>query len=166
MTKTIVTLVLMFYSLSRLLSIAYYAYYDALTLPASVYLISAVCALACLVLAALCWLRRLSGKKLRMLLLFNAVCACFNMLIVYFDTTPTLTNWDMLITGTFFDVLFFLGCCTIKLRDTAYQPGKTPYSRLGAKNNRKRLAGRNSPAQEASVPDKPDEPAEKKGEGI
>ena len=142
MTKTIVTLALMLYSLSRLITIAFYVYYDLTTLPPSVYVITVLCAGTCLVLAAVCWLRRLSGKKLRMLLLLNALCACVNMLIVYFDSTRSLTNWDMLVSGTLFDVLFFLGCCTIKLRDTVYQPGKTPYSRLGAKNNYKRLSGR------------------------
>lgn len=146
MTKTIVTLALMFYSLARLLSIAYYTYYDILSLPPTVYLIATACGLICLVLAAVCWLRRVSGKRLRILLFFNALCACVNMLTVYFNPTNFLTNWDLLITGTFFDVIFFLGCCTIKLRDTVYQPGRTPYSRLGAKNNRKRLTGRKTAA--------------------
>ena len=141
MTKTIVTLALMLYSLSRLITVGFYVYHDLITLPPSVYFITVLCAGACLVLAGICWLRRLSGKKLRMLLLLNAVCACANMLIVYFDSTRVISNWDLLITGTIFDVLFFLGCCTIKLRDTVYQPGKTPYSRLGAKNNYKRLSG-------------------------
>ncbi len=145
MTKTIVTLGLMFYSLARLLSIAYYTFHDMLTLPAAVYLITTACALICMALSAIFWMRRLSGKKLRMLLLFNAVCACINMLQVYFSPTiRSLSGWDMLITGTLFDVVFFLGCCTIKLRDTAYQPGRTPYARLGAANSRNRLAARNS----------------------
>lgn len=139
MTKTLVTLVVVFYSVARLLAIIYYFYYDLVTLSMKIYTISGGCAGVCLVAAIIFWFYRISEKRLRGLLLFNTLCTCINIGILLLNPAYDLTKWDLLITGTVFDIIFFIGCCSIPLRDTIYQTGQTPYSRLGAKNNHKRL---------------------------
>lgn len=130
MTKTIITIFIALYSLARLVAIATLYYYEAMRLPLAVVIIACVCSVLCLVIAGSCYLRRLSGKNLRLALLLCALAALVNMLLTLLAQPGTLTTTELLIAGTVFDPLLFLGACTIKIRDTKGAVGKTPFTRV------------------------------------
>ncbi|MEA5012183.1 MAG: hypothetical protein VB100_10755 [Angelakisella sp.] len=177
MTKTIVTILLSLYSFVRLILVGYYYYHQELSLPSAVYFITAICASICLIGSMVVYFRHISGKKLRLLLFFNAVCTSINLFTVYSDTSTAATMWDLLIIGTFFDILFFMACCTFKLRDTMYVPARTPFVRLGAKNNNKRIQKKTkktkrktvhsaNPDNWGTVPEAQSDPTGDDGEGF
>lgn len=129
MTKTILTAMILFYSLVRLAAIGILSYYSVLNLPVSVVIITSICCIISIVTAARCYLCRLSGKNLRAALLLGAVTATVNMLILMVAQPGNLNNYQLLVSGTVFDILLFAGSCTIKIRDTRGKLGRTPFSR-------------------------------------
>ncbi|MEG1942556.1 MAG: hypothetical protein RR049_01965 [Angelakisella sp.] len=133
MTKTIITILITLYSLTRLITVAALYYYEIMRLPLTVVITTVVCSILCLIIAASCYLRRLSGKNLRFALFINSLAACSNMLVTLLAQPGTLTTPELLLTGTIFDVLFFIGACTFKIRDTKGTLGKTPFSKVTAK---------------------------------
>lgn len=62
---------------------------------------------------------RLRGKTLKSVLMLIAVGALANMLIIYLNPVNHLENMDLLITGSFFDVVFYLGALTLRIPDAA-----------------------------------------------
>lgn len=130
MTRTIITISIALYSLARLITVAGLYYYEQMRLPLAVVITTVVCCLLSLIIVGTCYLRRLSGKKLRFALFLGAAAACANMLLILLAQPGTLTTWELLVTGTVFDPLLFLGACTIKIRDTKGATGRTPFSRV------------------------------------
>ncbi len=129
MTKTMMLLMLTVYAQARLAIIALSYYYGTMRLPVPVVLLTTACALICLVIAWLCYNRKLGGATLRLAFLICAGVAMINMAVVLFAQVGSLTNWELVVTGTFFDPIFFLGSCTIPIRDSAGRKGLTPFSR-------------------------------------
>lgn len=117
MTKTIITLLLTFYSVARISAIAYYLYYDVEGLPTGVLLITSACCLVCLGTAVAHYKGRLRGRTLNSVLMLVAAAALSNMLIVYLNPVNNLGYTELLITGTLFDVVFYLGVLTLRLPD-------------------------------------------------
>ncbi|MEG0541913.1 MAG: hypothetical protein RR528_06265 [Angelakisella sp.] len=130
MTKTIITIFISLYSLARLITIAALYYYEIMRLPLPVIATTIICCILCLIIAGSCYLRNLSGKNLRLGLFICAAAALSNMLITLLAQPGTLTTLELLITGTIFDPLFFIGSCTIKIRDTKGALGRTPFARM------------------------------------
>lgn len=143
MTKTIITLLLTFYSVARLSAIVYYLYYDIEKLPAGVLLITFACCLVCLGSAAAHYMGRLRGSILHSVLMLVAAAAVANMLILYLNPVNDLGNTELLITGTLFDVVFYLGALTLRLPDTPAHRSRFP--------GRHRKAP--APAAEESIPE-------------
>lgn len=129
MTKTIITLIIAFYSLARLAAIGILYYLGGLTLPGPVLAITIACSLLALLIAGRCYLYHLAGANLRLALLVIALGSFVNMILLILSQPGALTNADLLISGTVFDLLFFIGSCTIKIRDSRGKRGKTPFSR-------------------------------------
>lgn len=117
MTKTIITLFLAFYSAARLSAIVYYLYYGIEGLPTGVLLITFACCLVCLGTAAAHYKGRLRGRILKSVLMLVAAAALSNMLMVYLNPVNDLGNTELLITGTLFDVVVYLGVLTLRLPD-------------------------------------------------
>lgn len=130
MTRTIITILMTFYAVLRLVTVGSFYYYDTMRLPTAAVVITVLCALLTLFIVGRCYLYRLTGKNLRFALFLGAMGAAVNMIIILLDQPGTLSNPELLITGTFFDVLIFLGSCTIKIRDTRGKTGRTPFSRV------------------------------------
>lgn len=130
MTKTILTILIGLYSLARLATVAIIYYYEQMRLPFAVVVVSVVVSLLMLIIAGRCYVFRLSGKNLRFALLLGALAATANMVLVMLNQPGTLNYAELLVTGTVFDIVWFLGCCTIKIRDTRGKAGRTPFSRL------------------------------------
>lgn len=145
MTKTIITLLLTFYSVARLSAIVYYLYYDIEGLPAGVLLITFACCLVCLGSAAAHYMGRLRGRTLRSVLMLVAAAAVANMLILYLNPINNLGNTELLITGTLFDVAFYLGALTLRLPDTP--------RRAGARGHAHALPGPDGPYPEQDASD-------------
>lgn len=122
MTKTIITLLLTFYSVARMSAIAYYLYYDIEGLPTGVLLITSACCLVCLGTAVAHYRGRLRGRTLHSVLMLVAAAAVANMLILYLNPVNDLGNTELLITGTLFDVAFYLGTLTLRLPDVPARP--------------------------------------------
>ena len=129
MTKNIITLLLTFYSVARLSVIAYYLYYGLEELPPAVLLITSACCLVCLGAALAQYRGRLRGSTLRNVLMLVAAAAAANMLIVYLNPAASVTNTDILVTGSFFDIVFYLGTLTIPLPDAREPDRESPFAR-------------------------------------
>lgn len=136
MTKTIITFLIAAYSLLRLATTAILYYYEAMQLPVSVVVISTVCSMLMLLIAGRCYLLQLSGKNLRLALLLAAFAAGTNMVLIMLDQPGTLTTQELIVSGTVFDILAFIGCCTIKIRDTRGHTGRSPFSRVARQENK------------------------------
>lgn len=136
MTKTIITIFIALYSLARLVAIAALYYYEIMRLPLAAVVVAGVCSVLCLIITGSCYLRNLSGKNLRFALLLCGVAAVVNMLLTLLAQPGTLTTTELLITGTVFDPLLFLGACTIKIRDTKGAVGRTPFTRVARQHDR------------------------------
>lgn len=117
MTKSIITLFLTFYSAARLSAIAYQLYYRLDRLPSGVLLITSACCLVCFGAAAAHYRGRLRGGTLKSVAMLTAAAAAANMLIVYLNPVNDLGNVDLLITGTLFDIAFYLGVLTLRIPD-------------------------------------------------
>ena len=117
MTKSIITLLLTFYSVARISAIAYYLYYDIQGLPTWVLLITSACCLVCFGAAVAHYRGRLRGRTLHSVLMLVAARALANMLILFLNPVNDLGNTELLITGTLFDVVFYLGALTLRLPD-------------------------------------------------
>lgn len=118
MTKTIITLYLAIYSAARISAILYYLYYDVEGLPTGVLLITFACCLVCLGTAVAHCRGRLRGATLKSVLMLVAAGAVANMLTVYLNPVNDLGGTELLITGTLFDVVFYLGVLTLRLPDS------------------------------------------------
>lgn len=117
MTKSIITLILAFYSAARISAIGYYLYYQVEKLPVGVLLITSACCLVCFGAAAAHYKGRLTGRTLKSVLMLVAAAALANMLILYINPVNNLADIDLLITGTILDVVFYLGVLTLRLPD-------------------------------------------------
>lgn len=117
MTKTIITLFLALYSAARLSAIVYYLYGGIEGLPTGVLLITFACCLVCLGTAAAHYRGRLRGRTLKSVLMLVASAAAANMLIVYLNPVNDLGYTELLITGTLFDIVLYLGVLTLRLPD-------------------------------------------------
>ena len=122
MTKSILTLFLIFYSAARVSAIAYQLYYQLDRLPSGVLLITSACCLVCFGAAVAHYRGSLRGKTLKNVLMLVAAAAAANMLIVYLNPVNDLGNIDLLITGTLFDVALYLGVLTLRLPDAPPPP--------------------------------------------
>ncbi len=119
MTKSIITILLTFYSAARVSAIAYHLYYGLERLPMGVLLIACACCLVSFGTGVAHYKGRLRGKTLKSVLMLIAVGALANMLIIYLNPVNHLENMDLLITGSFFDVVFYLGALTLRIPDAA-----------------------------------------------
>lgn len=135
MTKTILTIVITLYSLARLVFIAIAYYYNTMRLPLSVVVVSAICSALMLLIALRCYTLQLSGKNLRFALLIGALTAVINMVLITLDQPGTLSMSELVITGTVFDILLFIGSCTIKIRNTRGTGGRSPFARRAESGN-------------------------------
>ena len=117
MTKSIITILLTFYSAARLSAIAYHLYYGLERLPLGVLLITSACCLVCFGAAVAHYRGQLRGRTLHSVLMLVAAAALANMLILYLNPVNNLGNTQLLITGTLFDVVFYLGVLTLPLPD-------------------------------------------------
>lgn len=118
MTKSIITILLTFYSAARLSAIAYQLYYGLDRLPLGVLLITSACCLVSFGTGVAHYKGRLRGKTLKNVLMLVAAGAAANMLIVYLNPVNNLESMDLLITGSFFDLAFYLGALTLRIPDT------------------------------------------------
>ena len=135
MTKTIMILMLTVYSQAKLAIIVLSYYYGTMRLPTATVILSALCSLFCLAIAWFCYNRKVGGATLRLAFLTCAVTAAINMLVVLFAQVGSLSNWELVVTGTWFDPIFFLGSCTIPIRDSAGRKGLTPFARAADHTN-------------------------------
>lgn len=119
MTKTILVLLLSGYSLTRLLTMAWQVYDYSLRLPYWVLGVSGACSVALLLAGIRFFLGRLRGGTLRLLMLVEAAATFVILMGLLFFPVSNLTTADLIITGTTFDILFFLGTLSLPLRDTA-----------------------------------------------
>ena len=124
MTKSIITLILTFYSAARVSAIAYYLYYQIEKLPMGVLLITSACCLVCFGAAVAHYKGRLMGKTLKSVLMLVAAAALANMLILFLNPVNDLANLDLLITGTLLDVVFYLGVLSLRLPDSSSERGQ------------------------------------------
>ena len=122
MTKSIITLFLTFYSAARVSAMAYHLYYQLDRLPSGVFLITSACCLVCFGAAVAQYRGRLRGKTLKNVLMLVAATAAANMLIVYLNPVNDLGNIDLLVTGTLFDMAFYLGVLTLRIPDAPARP--------------------------------------------
>ncbi|MCI8652406.1 MAG: hypothetical protein HFF11_01750 [Angelakisella sp.] len=122
MTKSIITLFLTFYSAARVSAMAYHLYYQLDRLPSGVFLITSACCLVCFGAAVAQYRGRLRGKTLKNVLMLVAAAAAANMLIVYLNPVNDLGNIDLLVTGTLFDMAFYLGVLTLRIPDAPARP--------------------------------------------
>ena len=130
MTKTILTLTVTLYALARLIAIGSLYYLDTMRLPTAVVAATVVCSLLSLLAAFRCYIQQKSGKLLRFALFICGVTAVVNMVLASMAQPGTLTNLELLITGTIFDPLVFAGSCTIKIRDNRGNQFKNPFTRM------------------------------------
>ena len=126
MTKSIITLFLTFYSAARVSAMAYHLYYQLDRLPSGVFLITSACCLVCFGAAVAQYRGRLRGKTLKNVLMLVAAAAAANMLIVYLNPVNDLGNIDLLVTGTLFDMAFYLGVLTLRIPDAPARPPVVP----------------------------------------
>jgi hypothetical protein len=133
MTKTIITLLLTFYSVARISVIAYYLYYGVEALPFAVLLITSACCLVCFGAAVAQYRGRLRGSTLHSVLMLVAAAALANMLILYLNPVNSITNVDLLVTGTFFDVVFYLGTLTLHFPDAPMEKRENPFVKAGSR---------------------------------
>ncbi len=140
MTKTILVLLLSGYSLTRVLVAAFEIYAGTLHLPYWVLGVTAVCSLALLWAGFLFIFGRLRGGLLRQLIFLNALCALINLTGLRLFPVNDLTTADLIVTGTTFDILFFLGTLPLPIRDTARMSRAQcgPYGRVAEQNQGKR----------------------------
>ena len=117
MIRTFLMLAITAYSVARLVIIGSMYYLDKMILPSSVVVITIICSVVTLIITALTYVKKLSGKKLRLCLLIFAITAIINMTLTYFAQPGMLSNLNLIITGTVFDVIVFLMFCTIKIRN-------------------------------------------------
>ena len=143
MTKTIIVILLSLYSLARLITGAYQIYTETLLLPYWVLGVSGVCCLCILAAGVALCFGKLRAGTLRRVILLNALGAAVNLVGLVLFPVNGLGTMDLVVTGTLFDILFYLGTLTIRLQDSARMPqaGLTPFNRLGGKNRGKRHAG-------------------------
>ena len=134
MTKSIITILLTFYSAARVSAIAYHLYYGLERLPMGVLLITCACCLVSFGTGVAHYKGRLRGKTLKSVLMLIAVGALANMLIIYLNPVNHLENMDLLITGSFFDVVFYLGALTLRIPDAA-PPSKRKQNCRNPKSN-------------------------------
>lgn len=154
MTKSIITLLLTFYSVARLSAIAYYLYYGIEGLPPWVLLITSACCLVCLGAAVAHYRGRLRGATLRSVLMLVAAGASANMLILYLNPINNLGNTELLITGTLFDVVFYLGAVTLRMPDGP--PRQSPFPSAPLRRHKRPDPGPGDQELEAlleSIPD-------------
>ena len=140
MTKSIITLILTFYSAARVSAIAYYLYYQIEKLPMGVLLITSACCLGCFGAAVAHYKGRLMGKTLKSVLMLVAAAALANMLILFLNPVNDLANLDLLITGTLLDIVFYLGVLSLRLPDSSSERGQ-----------RRGKGERSSPPEEAEL---------------
>lgn len=126
MTKSIITLFLTFYSAARVSAMAYHLYYQLDRLPSGVFLITSACCLVCFGAAVAQYRGRLRGKTLKNVLMLVAAAAAANMLIVYLNPVNDLGNIDLLVTGTLFDMAFYLGVLSLRIPDAPARPPVVP----------------------------------------
>ena len=137
MTKSIITLILTFYSAARVSAIAYYLYYQIEKLPMGVLLITSACCLVCFGAAEAHYKGRLVGKTLKSVLMQESAA---NMLILFLNPVNDLADLDLLITGTLLDIVFYLGVLTLRLPDSP-----------STKGQRKGKGERSSPPEEEEL---------------
>lgn len=130
MTKTILTLLVTCYALARLVSIGSLYYLNTMRLPTAVVVLTLLCSLLSLLAAFRCYIQQRTGKLLRFALFVCGATALVNMILVSLAQPGTLTNVELLITGTVFDILLFAGSCTIKIRDNRGNRFKNPFTRM------------------------------------
>lgn len=118
MTKSIIVFFMSAYSLTRLICIAYGFYANTVVLPYWVMIVAGVVSLALLTSGIMYIFGKLRTQILRVLILFNALAAVVNMVGLILFPVNHITMTDLIITGTFFDVLFFCGTMTIPIRST------------------------------------------------
>ncbi len=126
MTKSIITLFFTFYSAARVSAMAYHLYYQLDRLPSGVFLITSACCLVCFGAAVAQYRGRLRGKTLKNVLMLVAAAAAANMLIVYLNPVNDLGNIDLLVTGTLFDMAFYLGVLSLRIPDAPARPPVVP----------------------------------------
>lgn len=117
MTKSIITLILAFYSAAWISAIGYYLYYQVAKLPVGVLLITTACCSVCFGAAVAHYRGRLTGRTLKSVLMLVAAAALANMMILYINPVNDLADIDLLITGTILDIVFYLGVLTLRLPD-------------------------------------------------
>lgn len=137
MIRTIISLLLTTYSMARLVLIVAMYYYEQMRLPLSVIIVTLCCCIAVLIIVGLTYLRQLSGRNLRFALLLTALAAGLNMVLLLVSQPGSLNDTELIVTGTMFDILFFLGACTIQIRDTKNRTDRTPFSRAAQKIKRR-----------------------------
>lgn len=126
MTKSIITILLTFYSAARISAMAYHLYYGLDRLPLGVLLITSACCLVSFGTGVAHYKGRLRGSTLKSVLMLVAAGAAANMLIVYLNPINNLENMDLLITGSFFDIAFYLGALTLRIPDAPRSPAPVP----------------------------------------
>ena len=126
MTKSIITILLTFYSAARISAMAYHLYYGLDRLPLGVLLITSACCLVSFGTGVAHYRGRLRGGTLKSVLMLVAAGAAANMLIVYLNPINNLENMDLLITGSFFDIAFYLGALTLRIPDAPRSPVTFP----------------------------------------
>lgn len=141
MTKIIITLLLTFYSAARISAIAYHLYYQLDRLPMGVLLITSACCLVCFGAAVAVYRGRLRGKTLKSVLMLVAAAAAANMLIVYLNPVNDLQNLDLLISGTFLDIVFYLGVLTLRIPDGPAQKPSAHRKKAPPAHRREELEG-------------------------
>ena len=166
MTKTIITLLLTFYSVARISVIAYSLYYGVAALPFAVLLITSACCLVCFGAAVAQYRGRLRGSTLHSVLMLVAAAALANILILYLNPVNSITNVDLLVTGTFFDIAFYLGTLTLHFPVTPVEKRENPFVKAG---NRKPVVPEDKELDELlrsieGLPDEEDHDPHKDGE--
>lgn len=142
MTKTVISLYITVYSLLRLFCIVTLYYYDKMNLPTDVVAVTAITSVIALAVTLICYLKNLGGKILRYVLFMNACAVIMNFANVLIKQPGTLSNVDLIITGTFFDVVIFLASLTFKIRNTRYRKERSVFSRYTAIREEKNNGGK------------------------
>lgn len=124
MTKAIIVLLISGYSLTRLIMGAYQIYMETLRLPLWVLGVTGFCCFWALAAAVAFLFGKLKNRTLHLVLFLIALGAALNMTGLIYNPVNYLTVYDMILTGTFFDIFFFLGALTIPLRDLGQAPGR------------------------------------------
>ena len=126
MTKSILTIYITIYSLLRIFSIGGLYYYDMLTLPLVVILITISSCIISLIIAYVTYTKELDGKNLRLSLFLFAIISIINVALTLLHQVDILHMAELLVTGTLFDILLFLASLTLHFGNDTMEDNEFP----------------------------------------